>query len=360
MKCYRSIIWILGGLLILTLGLLAYFVYESGTENQRRDKLTAEVLLKHVAGIWLKCEFEKGEIPFYSVDAGTKKKKRTKRHLMLAEGVFTIEVDSLKDARSIFIPEASENGFIRTLFMTGEPSIEELNKLWQESLNNRLSGYNCGLELVYKFPNGRKGHQSAFTGDSTFYFSKYKLGDYYLDDMYYLEVSTYLSTPSVWRCAGWEDEKILLCMVVFLACIVCIILIWNKNRKMPDSSVPLSLDDETQLADVCCIVNSEYQIGEILWNEKEKEITFRGSALHCPNQSCKLLSAFIRAEGFFLSNIQISEICNWNPDDIGVGVKRRAAMAQLRRLLMSEESHVNVKSGKNEMKENGYYLCIGE
>ena len=172
-------------------------------------------------------------------------------------------------------------------------------------------------------------------------------------------MSAYLSTPSVWRCLGWGDMKVVLFMVVVVACIISIILIWIKNGKKLNGDEYLSLGDEDQSSSiVCCIADAEYQVGEILWNEKEKKITFRDISLHCSNQPGNLLSAFIRAEGFFLSNTQISEICNWNPDDIGVSVKRRSAMAQLRRLLMSDESHVNVKSGKNEMKENGYYLCI--
>lgn len=359
MKYYKQTLYILCGLLLTTVGLLVYLLYLSGVENQEKDKQTAEVLLKHVAGIWLKCESEKWEIPFYSVGAGTKKKKRTKRHLVLSEGEFTVEVDSLKDERSIFIPETSENSCIRTLFMIGEPSVEELNKLWQECLDNRLSGYNCGLKLVYKLPNGKEGCSRAFTGNLTFDSPIHKLGNYYLDDMYYIEVSAYLSTPSVWRCLGWGDMKVVLFMVVVVACIISIILIWIKNGKKLNGDEYLSLGDEAQSSSiVCCIADAEYQVGEILWNEKEKKITFRDISLHCSNQPGNLLSAFIRAEGFFLSNTQISEICNWNPDDIGVSVKRRSAMAQLRRLLMSDESHVNVKSGKNEMKENGYYLCI--
>lgn len=356
MKYYRQTLYALCGLLLLTVGLLVYLLYVSGTENQKKEKLTAEVLLKHCAGIWLESELAKEGIPQYSVDNGTKKERRTKRYLMLAEGGFTIEVDSLKDERSLFIPESSENGCIRILFMIGKPSIKNLNRLWQESLDNKLSGYNCGLELVYQFPNGRKGNQSAYTGDSTLYSSRHKLGDYYLDDMYYLEVAAYLSMPPVWRCVSWGDMKILLCMVVVLACIVCIILIWIKNRTMPDCSVPLPQDNEADL--VRCITDGKYQIGrEIFWNEKEKTITFRGSTQHCPNQSCILLSAFVRAEGSFISNTQISEICSWNPGDTGVSFRRRSAMTQLRRyVLKDKESHVSVKSEKNEMGENGYCL----
>lgn len=66
----------------------------------------------------------------------------------------------------------------------------------------------------------------------------------------------------------------------------------NDNEYLP-------LGDEAQSSSiVCCIADGEYQVGEILWNEKEKKITFRDISLHCSNQPGNLLSAFIRAEGF--------------------------------------------------------------
>lgn len=137
--------------------------------------------------------------------------------------------------------------------MIGEPSVEKLNKLWQECLDNRLSGYNCGLKLVYKLPNGREECSRAFTGNLTFDSPIHKLGNYYLDDMYYIEVFAYLSAPSVWRCLGWGDMKVVLFMVVVVACIISIILIWMKNGKKLNDNEYLLLGDEAQSVKYCLL-----------------------------------------------------------------------------------------------------------
>lgn len=356
MKYYKHILFIL---LLLIIGLLLYLLFENGTDNQLKHKQTATVMLKDAAGVWLKNELEKEGIPLYSVDPG--KKRKTVRYLTLADGRYQMEVDSLKDIRCLFTPEASENGCVRTLYMINEPAIEGLTRLWQERLNIGLSDYKCGLGLTYKFPNGKSGNQSAFISDAAFLSVANKLGDFYLDDMYYLKVAAYLYGPSVWRCADWKDFKIILCLVVIGISIILIVFRLNRKRSQHESNELLPIIPDVKPADiVCCIADGEYQIGEILWNENEDTITFRGKVVNCSEQPSNLLSAFIREEGYFLSNTQISKICNWNPGDIGVGRKRRTAMFNLRRLLMSEKSHVFVEAGKNELKENGYYLLIKE
>ena len=67
MKYYKQTLYILCGLLLTTVGLLVYSLYLSGVENQEKDKMTAEMLLKDAATAWVSQELEQQRIPFYSV-----------------------------------------------------------------------------------------------------------------------------------------------------------------------------------------------------------------------------------------------------------------------------------------------------
>ncbi len=48
-----------------------------------------------------------------------------------------------------------------------------------------------------------KSLQQTIAGNLSLCLPENKLGDYYLDNMYFLEVKAYLSAPSVWWCADW-------------------------------------------------------------------------------------------------------------------------------------------------------------
>lgn len=352
MKCYRSTICILGGLLVLVLVVLVYFVYESGTENQRKDKLKAEMLLKYAAETWVNKEFEKLGIP-YSAGGGKGKVKSLKRRIVMAEGDFIVDVDSVKEEKCLFESYmlSSKSHF---LFLLGNPSIDGLNEQWQEYLNNGFPHYHSALELVAKMPPNNE-EKRFFSRDATFCSFKNKLGNYYLDDMYFLELSAYLLLPSVWQCVDWSQVNVIMCIVLALLCLLLIAFIFINNKRAKSIRVPLLSDDI-----ISGITKDVYQIGKVVFNEIDMTVTFGDNTVHCTKQTYKLLSAFVHTEGHFLSNTRISEICDWDPGDVGVSERRRAAMAQLRKVLNSKESYVNLKYGKNEKREDGFYLILEE
>lgn len=352
MKHYKQILCVLGGVLVLTLGVLAYWVYQSGTEEQRKDKLKAEMLLKYAAETWVNQEFEKLGVP-YSSGGGKGKAKSLKRRIVIAEGDFVVDVDSAKEEKCLFDSDML-NGKSNFLFLLGKPSIDGLNKQWQEYLDNGFPHYRSALKLVAKMPPSNKG-EVFFSDDSIFSSSKNKLGNYYLDNMYYLELSAYLLMPPVWQSADWSQINIIVCIVILLLCLSLIFFVYTSNKRVKSISVPLLSDGV-----ISSVTKDIYQIGNVQFNEKDMTVTFRDNTVHCTKQTYKLLSAFVHAEGHFLSNTKITEICDWVPGDVGISERRRAAMAQLRKVLNSKESYVNLKYGKNEMREDGFYLILEE
>lgn len=155
------------------------------------------------------------------------------------------------------------------------------------------------------------------------------------------------------------------------------LLIYNRNRVPNDKVNVLSSDvlvrhDEFLLSDtilssdtivsddeiVCSLGNAKYQLREILFDEREMTITYKGQVKQCSKQPYKLLCAFIHAKDHFLSNDRITEICCWNLDDIGLESKRKTALSQLRGLLESDNSRVNIVRMRNEKDEVGFVLLV--
>ncbi|MBD9091087.1 MAG: hypothetical protein EGQ20_00930 [Bacteroides oleiciplenus] len=371
MKRYKQILCVLGGLLVLTLGVLLYLVHKSGTEEQRKDKQTAEMLLKDAAVAWVSQELEQQGIPFSS-GGGNDDVKSSKRRIVTAAGPLIVEVDSVKEEKRLLSSDLLAS-MVRYLLVPGNSSIDELNKQWQRKLDTGLPYYYSVLEFIPQMPNNKKNLQQAIAGNPSLCLPENKLGDYYLDNMYFLEVKAYLSAPSVWWCADWRRIDIVLCIggLVLGICILAFLLIYNRN-KIPDDKVDtlpsdvLVQPDEVLSSDkivsedevVCCLGNGRYQLREILFDEFEMTITFREQVKQCPKQSYKLLSAFIHAEDHFLSNNRIIEICGWNLTDIGVNNKKRTAISQLRKWLESSESCVNIVAMRNEEYGEGFELLI--
>ena len=177
----------------------------------------------------------------------------------------------------------------------------------------------------------------------------------------------------MWWCADWRRMDIVLYIggLILGICILAFLLIYNRNRIPNDkvdvlpSAVLLQYDDflstdkivsEDEV--VCSLGNAKYQLREILFNEKEMTITYKGQMKQCSKQPYKLLSAFIHAKDHFLSDGRIAEICDWNLDDIGLEGKRKTAISKLRRLLESDNSRVNIVRMRNEKDEVGFVLLL--
>lgn len=348
MKYYRQILYVLGGILLLAIGMLAFQVYESGVEGRRICKQKAESSLKSTAELWVNQEFEKLGIP-YSYGGGQPDEKDTKRRIVVAKGPIIVEVDSVKESRRLFTWMLS--GKVQCLFSISTPSIDLLNELWQESLNGMQLHYNAALDLLSEMPGDNEGKR-FIAGDSTFIADEYKLGAYYLDDMYFLELMAYIAVPSPWFCADWGENGIVSCLIIVVLCLCALILLFLNNQKK---------GNEVDSSDysVLHISKKKYPIGGVLFDEEASTLTFEDKSVEkCSMQLYKLLSAFVHAENHFLSNDRIIEICDWNLGDIGVNVKRRVTISQLRKLLDCKRSHVKIESGKNEQKEFGFYLLV--
>lgn len=351
MERYRQILYALGGISLFALGMLAFQVYESGVEGRRICKRKAEASLKSATELWTNREFDKLGIP-YSFEGGEPEEESKQRRMVLAEGEFVVEVDSAKEAKRLTASWIS-GPKARFLFMLDKAPFSLLNELWQEDLNDKHTCCSGAIILQSELPGDRKG-QKIMAGDSTLMTDKFKLGTYYLDDMYFLELTAYLSLPSPWLCANWGKTGIVSCSIVVVFCLCIFVLLFWNNRKKDN-------DDEAADPDDCVkrISEKKYQIGGVLFDEEASTFTFEDQrVVKCPMQSYKLLSAFIRAEDHFLSNNRIVEICGWDLGNININKNRRVAVSQLRTLLDGEKSHVKIESGQNEQKEWGFYLFV--
>ena len=136
MKYYKQTLYIL---LLTTVGLLVYSLYLSGVENQEKDKMTAEMLLKDAATAWVSQELEQQRIPFYSA-GGNNEEKISKRRIVTATGPLIVEIDSVKETKRLLSSDFLAS-MARYLLMSGVSSIDGLNEQWQKKLNASLPHY---------------------------------------------------------------------------------------------------------------------------------------------------------------------------------------------------------------------------
>ena len=350
-KHYRKISYVLGGILLFAVGMLAFQVYESGVEGRGICKREAEASLKSVTELWANREFDKLGIP-YSVGGGEPKEESKQRRIVLAEGETVVAVDSIKEEKRL-IASHNLSAKVRFLFLVDKAAFSLLNELWQEDLNDRHTYCSGALMLQSELPGDRKG-KKVMAGDSTLMTDKFKLGTYYLDDMYFLELTAYLSLPSPWLCADWGKTGIVSSSIIVILCLCIFVLLFWHNRKKDN-------DDEAVDPDDCVtrISENKYQIGGVLFDEEACTLTFEvRSVVKCPMQSYKLLSAFVHAENHFLSNNRIVEVCGWSLENININQNRRVTVSLLRKLLAAEKSHVKIESGQNEQKEQGINMLV--
>lgn len=161
--------------------------------------------------------------------------KRSKRRTVTAAGVLIVEIDSVKEAKRLFSSDLLAS-MVHYLFKSSDLPIDELNELWQEKLNASLPHYYSALEFIPQMPNAEKSSRRTIVGNATFCLPENKLGDYYLDHMYFLEVKAYLSVPSVWWCVDWKRMDIIGCIggLIMGICILVFLLIYNRSEVMGD------------------------------------------------------------------------------------------------------------------------------
>lgn len=215
MKRYRKISYVLGGILFLVVGMLAFQVYESGMEERRICKQKAEVSLKSATELWANREFDKLGIP-YSVGGGEPNKESKQRRIVLAEGETVVAVDSIKEGKRLIASQdlSAKVGF---LFLVDKAVFSVLNELWQEDLDDSHTYCSGALMLQSELPGDRKGKR-FMVGDSTLMTDKFKLGTYYLDDMYFLELTglSFASFPMV-VCRLGKDRY---CFLFYCSCLL--------------------------------------------------------------------------------------------------------------------------------------------
>ena len=353
MKYYRQTCYVMWGFLLLTLGILTYQVFRSGLEGYEHCKQEAEHSLRTATELWINLEFDKLGIP-YSYGGGRLEVKSKKHPIVLVEGETAVAVESVKKGERL-IASWILNSKARVLFLLNEISFSHLNELWQEDLED-IHPYCSGhLMLQSELPGDRTGGR-FMAGNSMLMANEHKLGTYYLDDMYFLELTAYLAVPSPWLCTDWGECEIIVNLVVVILCLCILAFFVLRSRTRDDKNETNSSDDF-----VIRISERRYQISGVLFDEEAGTLTFGDqSEVKCPMQSYKLLSAFVHAVNHFLSNNRIVEVCGWSLKDTGINVKRRGAVSQLRKLLDCEKSHVKVESGKNKQNEFGFYLLASK
>jgi len=342
MKCYRQTKYLLLFLFIANLGVLSYFIYQSGVNNQVENRKRAEERLKDISELWVNREFDKLNMPFSSNgDLGHRKE----RFLTMAEGTITVEVDSAKENMRLFSFSASSKAL--ALYLCNHLFLDSLNNCWQRSLGHGLEKYDCALtarisELLHK-------KDTLFVGgNSAFCVPRNLLKTYYWDDMYLIEVKAYLKAPSFVVCVDWRRLDILNSIIIGLLLLGGLVYVLNSNK-----NVSYETRDSDDL--IYQISEDSYQIGEAVFEEKTGIFTCLDySSVYSP-QPHKLLIAFVQAPQHFLSNDDIAGICSWSVDDAGINERRRSAIKLLRKQLQSGESHVYVEHVK---EKNGYRMFV--
>lgn len=347
MKQNRQTLFVLTGVLLLALGMLVFFVYQSGVENREGYKEKTETLLKSTAELWVNQEFEKLGVP-YSSSGGEPVIKSRIRRRVFAKDTIVVEVDSVKEAKLLFTSWAL-NTKLNFLLLMNDSSICALGKQWQESLHVTQLPGDCVLELFNEQPGVNK-QKRIVAGDSIFISEANILGEYYLDNLYFFRLVSYLSVPSIWKCADWGEPGNVLCYIVIALVFFTIVSLLLYNWKKERDSRPSVLNNI-----VTYMGEDKYKIGDMVFDEKERILTFNdGTFTHLPEQGCKLFSALIHADKCYLPYKQVTKICGWNDSDEKLGDKRRMAFKNLRILLKIEKSHVSLVSEKKK----GVYLVI--
>lgn len=347
MKQNRQTLFVLTGVLLLALGMLVFFVYQSGVENREGYKEKTETLLKSTAELWVNQEFEKLGVPYSSSGGEPVIKSRIRRRVS-AKDTIVVEVDSVKEAKLLFTSWAL-NGKSKFLLLLKDSSICMLNKKWQESLHVAQLPDDCVLELFNEQPGVNKPKR-IIAGDSTLITNINRLGEYYLDNMYFFRLVSYLSIPSVWICADWGEVAIVSCLIVIaLTSLVIVFLLLYNWRKKWDHR-PRKINDI-----VTYLGEDKYKVGYLVFDEKEHTLTFNDNTVTSLSpQPYNLFSSLIHAKDCFLTYDQVTKICGWRADDIGVDNRRRTAFNKLRALLNANKSHLGLESEENY----GVYLII--
>lgn len=100
----------------------------------------------------------------------------------------------------------------------------------------------------------------------------------------------------------------------------------------------------TQLyTSIFCLSDEKFQIGEIVFDERRRSLIYQEKETYCSRQAYRLLSSFIHADEYFLSNSEIINVCGWSSTDIGLNEKRRTAVKYLRKQLRTVEIHICIE-----------------
>lgn len=355
MKHIRLEYYILGGVIFFSLGLLIFggvFVskaYENGMKAREQYRAQVVPVLKDATELWVNQEFEEQNIPhaFYRSKESPKYKKK---RMIKENGLVEVVIDSLKEKKKLLTSHTLSTR-IQYLLYKNLIHLDLLNNIWQRHLKG-----SCSSTLILK-SNFSDNKKEYIAGDSVLLVDKYKLDTYYLDDLYLYELTPYLRLPSPWQFASWQTEESRLYLMGIIFCIfvlVSLLLIHISKKRHKNKEMKISEDYVLSSQD-----NKRHQIGGIIF-EENTGMLFVGNRepIKCSMQPYTLLSAFIHAENHFLSNERIIEICGWNPKDNGIDSRRRTAISQLRKLIDSKNTHVQIVSGTDENKNKGFYLIV--
>ena len=357
MKQIRLECYILGGVIFFSLGLFIFggvFVskaYENGMKAREQYRVQAVPALKDATELWVNREFEEQNIPhaFYRSKESPKYKKK---RMIQENGLVEVVIDSLKEEKRLLTSHILSTR-IQYLLYKNQIHLDLLNSIWQRHLGEACSST---LMLKSNFQDNKKGKE-YIAGDSVLLTDKYKLDTYYLDEMYFYELTAYLRLPSPWQCASWltKESKLYLMGIIFcIFVLVSLLLIHISKKRHKNKEMKISENYVLSSQN-----NKRHQIGGIIFEEVTGMLFMeKQEPIKCSMQPYTLLSAFIHAENHFLSNERIIEICGWNPKDSGIDSRRRMAMSQLRKLIDSKNTHVQIVSGTDENKNNGFYLIV--
>lgn len=311
-------------------------LYDNARKGQIAAKEVAVQTLRKVAEQVVNREFDK--LGMYYVFSSNNGNELTKRVAISEDGEFEVTIDSLKEARGLYLLE-TVGAKADILNCYGKYPLEKISFEWQEEMNARYRGTMCGLSLKVT-PLGKDIFKETFAGDKTTCTSQNELGTYYLDNMYTMKLVAYMH-PVFWHCIDWRDN-----MLLVLSAILCLLLFGlafyvriqkHKKEKATDVSK-----------------KSTYLIGECSFDAIKHTLTYKEEVKPCPPQAAKLLLAFVAAADYFLTNDEIAVACGWGLDDLGLKDRRRVAISLLRKLFAMDKT-VEIISVQ---EKQGYQIVI--
>lgn len=320
MKKYKLIFGLWLCAIVVVVPIFGVLVYNNAYEGEIALKELAVTNLQEVAEHVVNREFDNLGMAYYILD---NKKSYTKRQTITTEGLFEVQIDSLKESQGLYSLETV--GYKANILnsLTKFP-LEQIEYEWRTKMEERYSGMLCSLSLKIK-SLGENVEQKVFVGDTTICKTGNEIGVYYLDDMYTMILAAYI-IPTYWSCIDWTSP-----WLFSISCLLFLLLVGLFVR------IALQKYKKAKIVEI--FTEEIYQFGEYSFNAVQHTLLYKGDKkTDCTLQEARLLLAFAKAQDFILTNDEIDIICGWKLGETGIDTRRRKMISNMRKLFNDDDS----------------------